>query len=277
MAGASARWDPASGGGRAQIIGGKSYSMYSPQWYAAMEEDETRAAQQKGKNAGTQAGTGVNTLKSLVGDLGGGSSSSSSSSSSGSAGGSIGRVGFPGSTSVPGLSTNYVGSTTVPSSAGPSLSPVDTSAADAAQFARAKDQVGEITRSSLVGLRSSLGGRGQLGGGGELRGTARLMEKGAGALGNVARDQAIENVTNERSRALAQFQGDLTMRGQNLSAQQASAALAARLQEVQYQGEITQRGQDLAAQNSANTMAMTEKAQQQQMLDRILNALNPLY
>lgn len=267
---------------KGQIIGGQMYKMYSPEWYAARDAQKIQQAGVSGQAAGTAAGAGITTLREAVPDLfgGGGTSSSKSTSTGTSSGSSVPRVSFPsGSGSVGGVGGGGVpmpGGGSVPSSM-PRITPTDTSAADAAIFARAKDTVGDVSRGSITALRSALAGRGQLGGGGEFRGTSSIIERGMGELGDVARELAIQSSERGQERAALEFQGGITQRGQDLSAQQAANALAARLAEVAYQGEITQRGQDLAAARDAQTFSLQEQQQQQLILDRILNALTPLY
>jgi len=150
--------------------------------------------------------------------------------------------------------------------------------ADAARFARAKDTVGQTTRAALTGLRSALASRGQLGGGGEMRGTRSILESGMGELGDVSREQAIQESERNAEREALGFTGGITMRGQDLSAQQAANALAQRLKEVMYQGDITQRGQDIAATTDTRALELQEQRQWQQqqqlILDRILGALS---
>jgi hypothetical protein len=243
--------------GGSQIIGGTEYRMYSPEWYAAMDRNKVQQAGVAGEAAGTQTGTAINTLRGLVPDLNDlsptGGSSSTSSSSSGSGVGSVPRATMPGGLSSPGQFPGAPGS-------GGGMLPqerlrlTDTTAADAARFGRAKDQVGDITRSSLTGLRSALASRGQLGGGGESHGTAAIFTKGQGDLGNMVREQAIQGSERDAERAGLEFTGGISQRGQDLSAQQAANALAQRMQEVAYQGDITQRGQDLSSQQFNATL-----------------------
>lgn len=290
-----------AGVGNTQIINGKPYTMYSPQWYAAWEgmsasnpqaakdagmynENAPGVAAAAGRAAGEKAGASITTLREQVPDLfGAGSSSSSSGSTAGSSttvpraqllGGSTGPI-APAPPAPSGLPAGYSPSAGV---GGPvQLKPTDTSAADAARFGRAKDTVGQTTRASLTGLRSALASRGQLGGAGESHGTSAIFTKGMGDLNEVTRDNAIEGSKRDADRAALEFTGGITQRGQDMSAAQAAEGLAARLREVSYQGEITQRGQDMSAMRDAQTFEAEEKRSQQMILDRILNALTPLY
>lgn len=284
---------PGMGGtGGTQIINGKPYDMYSPSWYSAWEQERKRAATEKGSNAAATAGAAVTGLQSQVPSLFGGNTSSSTISTgtgtapapaptmpratiSGAGSGAItpgAQQPQPQPAPMPtGLPAGYAAGGNV------ALKPVDTSGAEAARFGRAKDTVGATTRSSLTGLRSALASRGQLGGGGELRGTESIIGKGMGALNDVTRQEAITGAETDQANAALEYTGGITQRGQNMTAQQASEALAQRLKEVSYQGDITQRGQDLAAAQNQQSFGLQEKQQQQNLLDRILSALTPLY
>src|SRR4029077_19168559 len=75
----------------------------------------------------------------------------------------------------------------------PTTEAPDTSPADAAMFAKAKDQVGLETGGSLTALRSALAARGLLGGGAEVKGTSNILTRGQGELGQTSRDMATHN------------------------------------------------------------------------------------
>lgn len=115
------------------------------------------------------------------------------------------------------LDFNASASGNAPSNA-PTIQRPDTTAATAAAFARAKDKVGQIARGAMTGLRSSLGARGQLGAGHEGALTADVINKGAGQLGEVSRDQAIQDVGTANQFELARYNGEITQRGQNMQA-----------------------------------------------------------
>lgn len=142
----------------------------------------------------------------------------------------------------------------------------DLSAAQAAAFARAKDQVGEISTGALSGLRSALGGRGMLGSGNELRGTQNIAMKGLGQLGEVSREQAIQDAEARREGALTSYQGDIQQRAQNLQNMQATNDLNTRLALGQYQGAISQRQQDM-------DMARSQQEAQWKILQGLLGAI----
>lgn len=98
----------------------------------------------------------------------------------------------------------------------PNVAEVDTSAAQAAAFARAKDRVGQLGAGALAGLRSSLGGRGLLGSGAEVRGAVDVVNRGQGELGDVIREQAIESAALAERTAQANRQAALEQRRQNM-------------------------------------------------------------
>lgn len=59
-----------AGVGNQQIINGQSYTMYSPQWYDAQQQDEIRRAGVAGTAKGTYGANSINALSpSLTGLL----------------------------------------------------------------------------------------------------------------------------------------------------------------------------------------------------------------
>jgi|SRR5262245_61607614 len=94
----------------------------------------------------------------------------------------------------------------------------DTSAAQANIFARAKDKIGLETAGSLASLRSALAGRGLLGGGAEVRGAQNILTAGQGQLGDVTREQAIQEANRLTDFAKMGYEGAIAQRGQNISA-----------------------------------------------------------
>lgn len=74
----------------------------------------------------------------------------------------------------------------------------DLEGANAEEFGRAKDRVGQLTRGSLRGLRESLAGQGRLGGGMQAVGEADILGQGAGQLADTVREQAIQGVNRRR-------------------------------------------------------------------------------
>ena len=106
----------------------------------------------------------------------------------------------------------------------PRISMPDTTAANAAVFARAKDQAGETARAALTGLRGEMAGRGILGSGIEGGETANIIGQAAGGVNEITREQAIQDAANQARLAGTQYQGDITQRGQDINNQQSAAA-----------------------------------------------------
>jgi len=158
---------------------------------------------------------------------------------------------------------------------------VDTSGAQRAAFARAKDQVGQTAAGAMAGLRSSLGGRGLLGSGGESRGAAAIINQGQGELGDVSRQQAIDDAARAQRTAEFNYSGGVAQRGQDIGAadtaraqdiavrgQDLSADAARRARGLDARGQdLTARGQNLSANESA---ASRSAAARQAQLDAIL-------
>ena len=253
--------DLSGNGGRPQIIRGQTYSQYSPQWYEAMDQNRvdkgtnlgktTKAAYDAmGNPADTSSSSGSGSLAGIgatiprVGDSGGGDGGDWTRFDSPGGGGNAGHIG-----------------------------PIDMTAANAAAFGRAKDQVGQTTSGALTGLRSVLASRGMLGSGAESRGTVSAITKGMGELGDVSRANAINDVnvnldvakTNQAS-DIAQRGQDITKRGQNMDYSSTHRGQ-----------DITQRGQDISAENARMQMQYTkslqEAAQRQQILQGILSTV----
>lgn len=137
------------------------------------------------------------------------------------------------------------GSPTVPQIQAP-----DTTAANAAIFAKAKDQVGLQARSALQGLEGEMAGRGTVGSGVEGRGMTSLIASGQGQLGDVTRQNAVTDAGNAEANATTGFNGAVTQRGQDLSS--ALGGLNA---------DVTQRGQDLNAEAAAANNLTTQRGQ----------------
>lgn len=108
----------------------------------------------------------------------------------------------------------------------PTLTLGDQTASNAASFAKARDTVGKTGRASLDALRGELGATGNLGSGAEVQGVKDVIQSGAGELGQVSRDQAVKNADLAADVAKTNYQGGITQRGQDVSAQEAQARLA---------------------------------------------------
>lgn len=247
--------------------------------YAFSDADEARAAredwlsmqdaQQQGQQAGTRAGEAITTLQQYVPGLFGAGSSASSFSGSAGAGA---RAQMPQI-----MPSGYTGAGSGAGAAAPPVASLNTKAAEDAAFARAKDKIGQIGAGSLTSLRSLLANSGRLGSGAEDMAVSNLMSSTAGDLAEAARDWTLSDVERIRRAGEMNYQGNITQRGQDLSAQQAMNALNARLAEAAYQGEITQRGQDLAAARDEMSFASSQQEQQQFILDRLISSLSGLY
>lgn len=97
--------------------------------------------------------------------------------------------------------------------------------ARAAAFAREKDTIGNTTRSALNALSGQMSERGFLGSGYENQGVGRIISGGQGQLGDVAREQTIQDLNRAREAGNLRYQGDITQRGQDLQRQQSILAL----------------------------------------------------
>ena len=95
----------------------------------------------------------------------------------------------------------------------------DMTASNAATFGRAKDQAGQTGRASLTSLRDELGVSGMLGSGAEVQGVRDITQNAAGQLGEVTRDQAVNDSSQKADFAKMKYQGDISMRGQDVQAQ----------------------------------------------------------
>lgn len=253
-----------------QIINGQEYILYSPEWYAARQAEAQRATVAQG----TAQGSALAAASKAAGIPISGSGTATSTASGTSSGSAVpARVPSPVAPSMAGLTAAASSAAlpsgglstglSAPSTGGSSyarLAPVDTSAAEAATFGRAKDQEGLNATASLTGLRSALGGRGMLGSGLEATGTANVVNSSAGRLSDVTRQQAITKAGQDNQNATTNFQGEISQRGQDIQREEAANSLAGGLAESSYAGQITQRGQDIQAANAAKALEI-EQAQ----------------
>lgn len=100
----------------------------------------------------------------------------------------------------------------------PGITDADRRGAEDAAFARAKDRIGLATQGLLRSVQNRFARRGLRGSGLERSAEMDAMESGAGQLGEVVRDQAIEGLRRQNQVADQTYQGDITQRGQDLSA-----------------------------------------------------------
>jgi hypothetical protein len=235
-----------AGAGGTQIIGGKSYAMYSPEWYQAMDENKIHNAGVGGTAQGTGAGNAATTYLNALKTSGYPLLGSASSLGGGGSYGDIQATNphIPAPADVP-----RIGPALTPDQIGHIQGP-DMTAANAAEFARAKDQVGQTARGALTGLAGAMAGRGVLGSGVEGRGIGNVINKGQGELGDVSRQQAINNAALQEQNALASYQGDITQRGQNISHMDTTRGQ-----------DVTQRGQDVSSHDSAFNTLTNQRGQ----------------
>ena len=236
-----------------QVINGKTYRMYTPEWQTAVQDEKVRQAGIGGTAAGTAAGNALKSLNEIYPGATNPSTSTSTSSSS-----AYPSIQFP-----PGFGPGGTGGNMPPQV---QFNAPSFEAAQTAAWNRAKDLTGQTANAAMTGLRSSLGGRGLLGSGIEGKGTARVMNAGQQQLGDVSRQQAIDSANQAQKNAELEFTGGISQRGQDLSSQQAANALAAQLAEAQYGGQVTMRGQDISSANA-------QRNSQTSLIDRILGAL----
>jgi hypothetical protein len=111
----------------------------------------------------------------------------------------------------------------------------DTSAAESAAFGSAKDKVGQNAKAALQALNDQMAAQGMLGSGAQVQGARDIIQSGMGELGDVRRQQAITKAGSALDLAKMGYQGDITQRGQDISAQEANARLAQEAAQLQFQ------------------------------------------
>lgn len=272
MAGGSANGYALPSVGGSQVINGKGYAMYTPEWYAAQDAEKVRAAKVEGQAAGTMVGqadaskyqtkypgyqtppppttTGFGSiLAGLTGSVAGAGGTTngtfpnvlgSGASMGGGGGAPGGGGGAPGGAPGGQMGTGYA-----------QFKAPDTTAATDAAFGRAKDQVGLESRGALTGLAGAMAGRGTVGSGVEGRGQQAIIQSGQQQLADTSRQSAITAADLAQKNAELSFSGQLTQRGQDIT-----------------HGDtfnnqlLTQRGQDITAsgQTEAQRTARAELA-----------------
>lgn len=103
----------------------------------------------------------------------------------------------------------------------PQIPDADRTAAESAAFGRAKDRVGLATQGLLKSIRNNFAKRGLSGSPLAMSREAGALESGAGQIGEVIRDQAIEGLRRQYDVRDQNYQGDISQRGQDISAEQA--------------------------------------------------------
>lgn len=193
-------------GAGTQIIQGKTYQQYSPEWYDAMRQSKITNASANGQAAGAYASGAMTSLNGLLPGGGIGGPFPSGSNDPGAGGGP--GAGGPGGGGLP-----------------PSLELADPSASNAAIFAKAKDAVGQQSRAAINSLNDEMAGQGMSGSGFQGQQLENIIASGAGNLGQVSRDLASKNADTANDFAKTRYQGGITERGQNIQSQEANAQL----------------------------------------------------
>lgn len=124
----------------------------------------------------------------------------------------------------------------------------DLAQAQAAAFARQKDKTGQAAQGAMTGLRSALGGRGMLGSGAESRGVSNIAMAGLGELGNISREQAIQDAAARTQGVLTSYQGNITQRGQDMNQMNVGADQSFRAAQATYEAAMDQWRAKQAAQ-----------------------------
>lgn len=100
-------------------------------------------------------------------------------------------------------------------------------AARAAAYARAKDQTGQSMNAAFETLRNQYAGTGNAGG--FQQGAGRMLSKGVDKMGDVTREQLIQDLNRSAQVSDRNYQGDITQRGQDMSAQNSLQSLLPQL------------------------------------------------
>lgn len=210
-------------------------------------------------------------LSKLGGSIGSGGGSNGGYGSVGSPGlygmptGTSTPMQFPNASSfpAPNINTNAPQITAPPrvnAATGPSAQ--QTEAADAAAFARAKDQATQISQSAMRGLQGGLAGRGMGGAGYEAGQIGKIVTNAADQSGEASRQNA------QRAYDLAQHLGDenlqaeLTQRGQDIGVSDANVNA-----DLTNRGQVNSamlglRGQDIGLSNAQMQAELAREEQQ---------------
>lgn len=251
-----------------QLIGGKSYTMYSPEWYAAMDGNQVHEAGVAGSAAGTAAGSAsvsnwqtkypgyqtpgpydINPALAGLSQAFGSSSSGGATSAptvafGGSAGGSsAGAPAVAMSALHPSAAVGSVDYT--PPTEG------QEGAARAAIFARGRDTAAQTASASLTGLSDALSARGLTGGGYEAGQIGGTLAREANTIGEVSRQQSENELARAADVANRQYEGRIVQRGQDIGKSESDASRELAAASTAFQGGIVQRGQNMSANDSA--------------------------
>lgn len=266
-----------AGAGNTQIINGQPYTMYTPQWYAAMSADKVRTAGVEGTAGGTSEANYLSALspslqglyRSLGMSTSDGSGSFGSSSTS-----SPATVGYSGTSSTaPPAALSYGGfggdqvssaglkSDAISTTPTATIGPLDLSKSDTAAFATAKDQAAGTASASMTGLQQALAGRGMGGAGYEAGQIGGTLGREANTIGAAGRAQAVTDANLTAEGNLANLSAGVAQRGQDIGAKQSDAARALAAAEAAYTGGIAQRGQDIGGAEAAAGFNVSQRGQ----------------
>ena len=98
-------------------------------------------------------------------------------------------------------------------------------AAQAAEYGKAKDQIGRNGEAAMRSLRNVMQSRGISGSGIEAEGSANILGQMTSGLGQTSRDQATQRLGRLNAIDDMGYQGDITQRGQDLTAHQGALGL----------------------------------------------------
>lgn len=146
------------------------------------------------------------------------------------------------------------------------VGPIDTGAAHAAAFGKAKDDAAMTAQSAMTGLQGILSQRGMGGAGYEGGQIGHVLGQEANQMGAASRAEAQSEA--DRSQRTAEFNANsaITQRGQDQSAQATA-----------YQGAIQQRGQDLQDRQNNQQHELQRQVNRQRILQEALHGLMQAY
>ena len=134
------------------------------------------------------------------------------------------------------------------------------------QFARAKDTVANSLTGLMKAVRDNYAGRNLSGGTGEMNAVGNILLGGQKQLADTARAGALADANTANDFAKTGYEGALTGRGQDISANNALNAL-----------ELQARGQDLEQSRFAQSQAQSQSQNGIAALMGLMNAFKSLY
>ena len=151
-----------------------------------------------------------------------------------------------------GIPPGIPGGSPGPSQGGPTLTLPDQSASVAAKYGAAKDNVGQETSGALRGLAGAMAGRGIVGSGVEGRGQLGVVNQGQQQLGATDRASAEEQANLAADFAKTRYGGEISQRGQDITMRGQDIGA----QEAQLGAGVTQRGQDIGYAESQGNLGL---------------------